>query len=188
MYGHACCMPCSCCHYAVCMYFAVSRMRHVRNSCQIVACSALTQYMIRSGWRTFLGRFCFLVCPLVADGPHVTARGRTAWDWARDVRVVLNHIHNMGRRVLAFGHGGKEKSCFLSPTYGGLLSVGSQIRMYKFECFRNAESSFSDYNMLWYVGYIISCYIILYSVMFYHDFLKRIHCEITCLSRLQSTT
>ena len=136
----------------------------------------------------FFGPFFFLVCPLVADGPHVTARGRTAWDWARDVRVVLNHIHNMGRRVLAFGHGGKEKSCFLTPTYGGLLSVGSQIRMYKFEGFRNAGSSFSDCNMLCYIGYIISCYISLYSVMFYHDFLKRIHCEITCLSRLQSTT
>ena len=29
----------------------------------------------------------------------------------------------------------KEKSSFLSPSYAGLLSIASQFRMYKFECF-----------------------------------------------------
>ena len=81
----------------------------------------------------------------------------------------------------------KRKSSFLSPSDAGLLSAGSQSRMYNVEDFSNAGSSFNDYNILCYIGYIILCYIVLYSVMFYHDILKRLSCERTCLSRLQFT-
>ena len=42
----------------------------------------------------------------------------------------------------------KEKSSFLNPSYAGLLSVGSQVRMYNFEVFGNAGSEFNDYKML----------------------------------------
>ena len=81
----------------------------------------------------------------------------------------------------------KEKSSFLNPSCAGLLSVGSQFRMYNFESFSNVGSSFNDHNMLRYIGYVISCSIIFYSVMFCHDMLKRIPLEITWLS-LQITT
>ena len=50
--------------------------------------------------------------------------------------------------------------------------------------FSNAGSSFDDHHMLCYISYIIPRQIIYYSVMFSHDILKRIPCEMTCLSKI----